>query len=59
LTRTRPYCAHNARLRAIGLFDFVCLDLSASGVSRPDLVAELIATYSGSHERSDTSPTYL
>uniref|UniRef100_A0ACD5VF64 Uncharacterized protein n=1 Tax=Avena sativa TaxID=4498 RepID=A0ACD5VF64_AVESA len=37
--------AHDAGLRALGLLDFVRLDLSSSGASRPDLVAELIANY--------------
>ncbi|KAF7034971.1 hypothetical protein CFC21_045919 [Triticum aestivum] len=31
--------------RALGLLDFVRLDLSSSGAPRPDLVAELIANY--------------
>uniref|UniRef100_A0ACD5VLP5 Uncharacterized protein n=1 Tax=Avena sativa TaxID=4498 RepID=A0ACD5VLP5_AVESA len=37
--------AHDAGLRALGLLDFVRLDLSSSAASRPDLVAELIANY--------------
>jgi hypothetical protein len=44
--------AYDAILRPLGLLDFVRLDLSASGVPRPDLVAELIANYSSSRECS-------
>ncbi|XBI24888.1 hypothetical protein VPH35_049909 [Triticum aestivum] len=42
-----PSAAHDEglRARALGLLDFVRLDLSSSGAPRPDLVAELIANY--------------
>ena len=41
-----PSAAHDAGLRVLGLLDFVRLDLTSSGATRPDLVAELIANYS-------------
>ncbi|KAM3197518.1 hypothetical protein ACQJBY_072909 [Aegilops geniculata] len=40
-----PSAAHDEGLRALGLLDFVRLDLPSSGAPRPDLVAELIANY--------------
>ncbi|KAM0827717.1 hypothetical protein ACQ4PT_068016 [Festuca glaucescens] len=47
----RPFAAlspdHDAGLRDLRLLEFVRLDLPSSGVPRPDLVAELIANYSG------------
>uniref|UniRef100_A0A0E0LGB3 Uncharacterized protein n=1 Tax=Oryza punctata TaxID=4537 RepID=A0A0E0LGB3_ORYPU len=48
-----PSAAHDAGLRALGLLDFVRLDLASSGAPRPDLVAELIANYNSLTKRSD------
>ncbi|KAF0927794.1 hypothetical protein E2562_036214 [Oryza meyeriana var. granulata] len=47
-----PSAAHNPALRALGLLDFVRLDLASPGTPRPDLVAALIANYDFQTRRS-------
>jgi hypothetical protein len=44
--------AHDAGLRALGLLDFVRLDLSSSGAPRADLIDELIANYQRYQKKS-------
>lgn len=45
-----PSATHDAGLRALGLLDFVRLDLASP---RPDLVAELVANYNALTKRSE------